>query len=261
MTLPTPDGLRVDVDVDGAVAVLEIARPPANYFDRPLIAAVADTLDALSAEGAVRAAVLCSEGKHFCAGANFAAPTGGSDRAADSRRLYAEGARLFRSPIPVVAAVQGSAVGGGLGLACAADFRVASESTRFWANFARLGFHQGFGLSVSLPRIVGHQAAHRMLVAAERIDGARGLALGLVDRLAEPGAEREVALVFARELAALAPLAVRSIRESLHGDLPERIVETLDREATEQAWLWETSDSREGIAASLERRVPEFIGR
>ena len=70
-----------------------------------------------------------------------------------------------------------------------------------------------------------------------------------------------MALVFARELAALAPLAVRSIRESLHGDLPERIVETLDREATEQAWLWETSDSREGIAASLERRVPEFIGR
>lgn len=259
MTIPAFDGLRVQID--GPVAVLEIARPPANYFDRPLIAAIADTLDALAADGTARAAVLASEGKHFCAGANFAAPTEGADRALDSRRLYAEGARLFASPLPVVAAVQGAAVGGGLGLACTADFRVASSQTRFWANFPRLGFHQGFGLSASLPRIIGTQAASRMLVGAERVDGGRAHALGLVDRLAEPGAERAVALAYARELADLAPLAVRSIRQTLRGDLAERVIETLDCEATEQAWLWETADSREGIAASLERREPKFTGR
>ncbi|WP_337110310.1 enoyl-CoA hydratase/isomerase family protein [Prescottella equi] len=259
MTTPIFDGLRIQTD--GAVSVLEIARPPANYFDRPLIAAIADTLDALASDGTVRVAVLASEGKHFCAGANFGEPTEGSDRATDSRRLYAEGARLFSSPIPVIAAVQGSAVGGGLGLACAADFRVASPTSRFWANFARLGFHQGFGLSTSLPHIVGLQAARRMLVGAERVGGERALSLGLVDRLAEPGAEREVALAFAHELAALAPLAVRAIRETLRGDLAERVVETLDREATEQAWLWDTADSGEGIAASLEHRDPLFIGR
>lgn len=258
MTTPLLNGLRVESD--GLVAILEIARPPANYFDRPLIAAIADTLDALAADGTARVAVLCSEGKHFCAGANFGAPSESADRAADSRRLYAEGARLFGSPIPVVAAVQGSAVGGGLGLACAADFRVASAKTRLWANFARLGFHQGFGLSVSLPRIVGTQAASRMLAGAEMVDGERALALGLADRLAEPGSERALAIAYAHELAALAPLAVRSIRETLRGDLQERVVEALDREATEQAWLWETADSREGIAASLERRDPEFTG-
>lgn len=259
MTIPTFEGLRVQVD--GTVAILEIARPPANYFDRPLIAAIADTIDALAADGSARAVVLASEGKHFCAGANFAAPVEDSDRAADSRRLYAEGARLFASPLPVVAAVQGAAVGGGLGLACTADFRVASSTTRFWANFPRLGFHQGFGLSASLPRIIGTQAASRMLVGAERVGGERAYEIGLVDRLAEPGAEREVATAYARELAALAPLAVRSIRETLRGDLAERVIETLDREATEQAWLWETADSREGIAASLERREPKFVGR
>lgn len=259
MTIPTFDGLRVRTD--GAVAVLEITRPPANFFDRPLIAAIADTLDALASGGSTRVAVLASEGKHFCAGANFGEPTEGSDRATDSRRLYTEGARLFSTPIPVIAAVQGSAVGGGLGLACAADFRVASSASRFWANFARLGFHQGFGLSMSLPRIVGLQAARRMLVGAERIDGEQAVSLGLVDRLAEPGSEREVAEAFAHELAALAPLAVRAIRETLRGDLAERIVKTLDREATEQAWLWDTADSREGIAASLERRDPVFAGR
>ncbi|WP_377320049.1 enoyl-CoA hydratase/isomerase family protein [Pimelobacter simplex] len=259
MSIPLRNDLKVETD--GLVAILEIARPPANYFDRPLIAAIADTLDTLAADGTARVAVLCSEGKHFCAGADFSAPTEGADRAADSRRLYAEGARLFGSPIPVVAAVQGSAVGGGLGLACAADFRVASSRSRLWANFARLGFHQGFGLSASLPRIVGAQAASRMLVGAEAVDGEKALALGLVDRLAEPGSERDLAISYARELAALAPLAVRSIRETLRGDLQERVVEALDREATEQAWLWETADSREGIAASLERRDPEFTGR
>lgn len=259
MNLSTFDGLRVETD--GLVAILEIARPPANYFDRPLIAAIADTLDSLAHDGTARAAVLCSAGKHFCAGANFAAPTENADRAADSRRLYAEGARLFSSPLPVVAAVQGSAVGGGLGLACTADFRVASAATTFWANFARLGFHHGFGLSVSLPSIVGQQAASRMLVAAQKVDGRQALELGLVDRLAAPGSERETAIGLARELAALAPLAVRSIRETLRGDLPQRAVEALDREATEQAWLWETTDSREGIAASLERREPAFTGR
>lgn len=259
MNLSTFDGLRVETD--GLVAILEIARPPANYFDRPLIAAIADTLYSLADGGTARVAVLCSEGKHFCAGANFAAPTESSDRAADSRRLYAEGARLFSSPIPVVAAVQGSAVGGGLGLACTADFRVASPATTFWANFTRLGFHHGFGLSASLPRIVGQQAASRMLVAAQKVDGRQALELGLVDRLAAPGSERETAIDLARELAALAPLAVRSTRETLRGDLAQRAVEALDREATEQAWLWETTDSREGIAASLERREPGFTGR
>ncbi|PBI89432.1 putative enoyl-CoA hydratase [Rhodococcus erythropolis] len=259
MTVPAFDGLRVQTD--GAVAVLEIARPPANFFDRPLIAAIADTLDALSLDDSARVAVLSSEGKHFCAGANFGDPSEGSDRPSDARRLYAEGARLFSSPIPIIAAVQGSAVGGGLGLACAADFRVASPASRFWANFARLGFHQGFGLSLSLPRIIGEQAARRMLIGAERVDGTEAKSLGLVDRLAEPGSEQAVALAFAREIAELAPLAVRSIRETLQKDLVERIVDALDREATEQAWLWETADSNEGIAASLERRAPVFTGK
>lgn len=259
MNLPAFDELRISHD--GHVAILEMARPPANYFDRPMIAAIADALDALAQDGTTRAVVLASEGKHFCAGANFGETAEGDDRAAESRRLYAQGARLFGSPLPVVAAVQGSAVGGGLGLACAADFRVASPATRFAANFAALGFHHGFGLTVSLPRIIGAQAAARMLVATERVDGTRAVELGLADHLCEPGDERAEALALAHELAACAPLAVQSIRTTLRGDLADRVVEALDREAAEQARLWETADSREGIAASLERRAPRFAGR
>ncbi|WP_269304235.1 enoyl-CoA hydratase/isomerase family protein [Aeromicrobium sp. HA] len=246
---------------EGHVAILEIARPPANYFDRPLIAAIADALHSFGHDDRTRVAVLCSQGRHFCAGANFGATADGEDRASESVRLYEQGLRLFRSPVPVVAAVQGAAVGGGLGLACAADFRVASAQTRFWANFARLGFHAGFGLSASLPRIVGPQAALRMLAAAERVDGERAHTIGLVDRLAPAGEERAAAIAYAHELARLAPLAVRSMRHTLREHLADEVAAVLSREASEQAQLWPTADSLEGIAASLERREPVFTGR
>lgn len=258
MTISSAD---LTITHEGHVAILEIARPPANYFDRPLITAIADALHSFGHDDTTRAAVLCSQGRHFCAGANFGAAADGDDRASESVRLYEQGLRLFRSPVPVLAAVQGSAVGGGLGLACAADVRVASTQTRFWANFARLGFHAGFGLSASLPGIVGAQAALRMLAGAERVDGERAHAIGLVDRLAPVGEERAVAIAYAHELAQLAPLAVRSMRQTLRGRLAEDVAEVLRREASEQAQLWTTSDSHEGIAASLERREPVFGGR
>lgn len=259
MTHSTRSDLRITHE--GQVAILEIQRPPANYFDRPLITAIADALESFGRDDTVRVAVIASEGRHFCAGADFGAAATGDERVSESVRLYEQGVRLFRSPVPVVAAVQGSAVGGGLGLACAADFRVASRETRFWANFSRLGFHAGFGLSESLPNIIGPQAALRMLLAAERVDGERGHALGLVDALAEPGEERRGAITFAHELAACAPLAVGSMRETMRGALADRVAATLEREAAEQARLWRTEDSTEGIAASLERRQPVFTGR
>ncbi|SEG90515.1 Enoyl-CoA hydratase/carnithine racemase [Thermomonospora echinospora] len=251
----------LNVRRDGAVAVLEIDRPPANYFDRALIAAIADALGELESDGRTRAAVLCSSGKHFCAGANFATTADGGDRAIESRRLYDEALRLFHVQIPVVAAVQGAAVGGGLGLACAADFRVATPDSVFQANFARLGFHQGFGLSATLPRIVGPQRALDLLSTARRVRGEEAAAIGLADRIVPTGTERAAALTWAAEIAACAPLAVRSIRETLRSGLADAVGQALEREVAEQARLWETEDSREGIAASLERREPRFVGR
>src|SRR6516165_4861259 len=181
---------------DDLVATVEIGRPPDNFFDAELIAALADAWAWLDGQPEFRAAVLCSAGKHFCAGADF---TGRSGRAGmgSARELYAAAAQLFEVRTPVVAAVQGAAVGGGLGLACAADFRIASPQTRFQANFSRLGFHHGFGLTVSLPEIVGKQVAAEMLYTSARVDGERALQLGLADRLV-PGEQLRTA---AHELA------------------------------------------------------------
>lgn len=241
------------------IAMVELHRPPNNHFDLALIASLADAYEAIDQDGRCRAIVLCAEGKHFCAGADFGGPRDGVT--AGRRHLYEEAIRLFEARTPVVAAVQGAAIGGGLGLAMAADFRVASREARFAANFARLGFHHGFGLTVTLPGAVGQQHALDLLYTGRRVTGEEALRIGLCDRLAPAEELRSRAHALAAEIAAAAPLAVRSIRETMRGDLAERVRAALVRERAEQERLNRTDDFREGVRATAERREPRFTGR
>lgn len=249
-------GLRVALD--GHVATVEFSRPPNNFFDTQLIGLIADAMETLASDGRTRAVVWCSTGRHFCAGANFA---GGSQDGRTASDLYKEGLRLFSQPLPIVAAVQGAAIGGGLGLALVADFRVASSDARISANFAQLGFHHGFGISVTLPRIVGHQSAMDLLYTGRRIKGAEALRIGLVDQITNPELLRETAFALAGEIATSAPLAVRSIRETLRGSLTNEVALAVVREQAEQERLMRTLDFREGIAAATDRRTPNFYGK
>lgn len=267
----TKTGVTTEIG-DNFVATIRLCYPPNNFFDIPRLLALAEAFEAIDANHDARAIVLCSQGKHFCAGANFAASGGDFAGVTSSDGTPAAGApvdlhiydlavRLFACKTPVVAAVQGAAVGGGLGVACMADFRVAGPGSRFAANFARLGIHQGFGLSVTLPAIVGQQAAMEMLYTGRRITGADAAQIGLVDRLVDDDTEIEAeAHAFAAEIAGSAPLAVRSIRQTMRGHLPEAIRTACDRERTEQELLAETSDWREGVIAMGERRAPNFTG-
>jgi enoyl-CoA hydratase/carnithine racemase len=251
-----------DVTVDAGgdlVATVELHRPPNNHFDLALIASLADAFDAIDRDGECRAIVLCSEGRHFCAGADFGGR--GDGVTAGQRHLYEEAVRLFEARTPVVAAVQGAAIGGGLGLAMAADFRVASPEARFSANFARLGFHHGFGLTVTLPPAVGQQRALELLYTGRRVAGEEAVRIGLCDRLAPAEDLRAAAHALAAEIAASAPLAVRSIRETMRGDLAERVRAALVRERAEQERLNRTDDFREGVSATAERREARFTGR
>jgi enoyl-CoA hydratase/carnithine racemase len=249
---------------DDHVAVAEIGRPPDNFFDAGLIGSLADAYEWAEAGAGARAIVLCSAGKHFCAGADFtgrsgqARPVRGGDGAAE---LYAQAVRLFQARLPVIAAVQGAAVGGGLGLACSADFRVASPAARFCANFARLGLHQGFGLSVTLPAIVGQQHASMMLYTGRRVGGDEAARLGLADLLADPAELRAAAHGLAAEIATAAPLAVRSIRATQRAGLAERVRDAMAAELAEQDRLRRTADFAEGVRAYAERRQPRFEGR
>jgi enoyl-CoA hydratase/carnithine racemase len=237
------------------VALVEFNRPPHNYFDDTLIEAIADAYEELGRSSTCRAIVLCSEGKNFCAGANFGGPNPAEGD------LYEHAVRLFAAELPVVAAIQGAAIGGGLGVALSADFRVASPDSRFSANFARLGIHHGFGVSETLPLVVGHQRALELLYTGVRLRGEDAHAIGLCDRLVASDRLREEAVAFAQEIAISSPLAVKAIRRTMRGDLPERIRAATEREAEEQARLFATEDFREGVAAAAERRPPRFSGR
>ena len=249
----------VDVTVEfvGHVAIVEIHRPPNNYFDTALITRIADAYAQLDDDAECRVIVLCAEGKHFCAGADFS-------RAAEERvspgELYAQAIRLFRARKPVVAAVQGAAIGGGLGLALSADFRVAAPSSRFAANFSRLGFHPGFGITATLPRVVGQQKALEWMLSGERFGGETGYAAGLFDELAADGDVRPAAIGFAERIAASAPLALTSIRATMRAGLAEAVAAATAHELEEQTRLAATADFREGVTAAAQRRAPRFTG-
>ena len=251
----------VTTRLDEHVGVVQLEAPEPNYLDPQLVEALADAMEALDRDAQCRAVVLATTGRHFCAGADFGVGGIGADRPAAARALYGAAARLFDIEVPVVAAVQGAAVGAGLGLACAADFRVGTPSSRFHANFTRLGFHPGFGLTATLARIVGEQHARDLLYSGRRIEGERAAAIGLVDRLAADGEERTAACSWAAELAAAAPLAVRSTKRTLQGGRGAAVRAAMEGELGEQTWLWETEDCRIGIEAAAQRRSPAFLGR
>jgi len=251
----------VRITRDGHVGIGEICRGPNNFFNKPLIAELAAAFEGFDADPDIRSILLLAEGKNFCAGADFSSPARDTVGDREGGHLYQQAVRLFRVGKPIVAAVQGAAVGGGLGLTLVADFRVASPDSRFTANFNRLGFHPGFGLSVTLPRVVGAQKAALLFYTGRRIGGEEAHAIGLVDVLAPQAELRQAALALASEIAQSAPLAVASTRRTLRRGLADEIEVITDHELSEQQQHFETADFKEGVQAMSERRLPVFQGR
>lgn len=246
----------------GHVTVVEMNRPPYNYFDEMLIGDLADALEYLDGVSDCRAVVLAAQGRAFSAGADFQADTGkalfNDDSSQSAGGLYRHALRLFRTRKPIIAAIQGPAIGGGLGLALVADFRVVCEHSRFAANFVQLGVHAGFGISHTLPRVVGQQNASLMLYTGRRVGPEAALAMGLADALSSADRLRDDAIALAAEIAAAAPLAVESTRETLRQGLAEAVEQQLQREYAEQLRLAATSDHGEGLRAVSERRQGKF---
>jgi 2-(1,2-epoxy-1,2-dihydrophenyl)acetyl-CoA isomerase len=252
------DSCVVEVFEDAAsrVATIRFRRGVNNFFDMDLLDRLASALEGLGKTD-TRAVVLESSGKHFCAGMNF--QPSGSLEDSGGPHIYDEAVpRLFAQPLPLVAVIDGAVIGGGLGLALVADFRVATARARFAANFARIGVSQGFALSATLPRVVGAQHAADILYTGRRISGAEAFDIGLCDRLVEPDAVSREAHSLAADIATSAPLAVASIRRTLRRPMLAEVARALEEERSEQAALRKTDDFREGVRAYAERRVPRF---
>ncbi len=257
----------IGIEKTGHVALVEIRRPPNNFFDIPLIKDIAAAFEAFDQDINIRAIVLASQGKAFCAGANFG---DGATLDKEGRRpgepmpgvqsLYMEGNRLFRTRKPIVAAIQGAAVGGGLGLAMVADFRVTCPEARFSANFTRLGFHPGFGLTVTLPAVIGATKAALMFYTSRRVPGEEAYAMGLADVLVPQKEVRSAAMTLAAEIAENSPLGLISTRTTMRGDIADRVRKATEHELAEQTRLRKTDDFKEGVKAVSERRLPNFTG-
>jgi enoyl-CoA hydratase/carnithine racemase len=260
------ENVRVEV-VDGHVGLITMTRAPHNYLTAPQVEDIASALEAWDGDPGVRAAVLAAEGRSFCAGAAFGAAGGDNERGAvagteltSTERLYSAAARLCDVATPWIAAVQGPAIGGGLGLAMTANLVVTSPDARFSANFVKLGIHQGFGLSATLPARIGTAAAAAVLLTGRRYKGDEAVGLGLADFCVPADRLLDEALRLARDIAVNAPLAIEAINRTLRAGLGDLVRAATKREAAEQARLSATADAREGIKAVAERRDGAFTG-
>ena len=254
----------VGVSIENHVATVELRRPPNNFLDIDLIGNLASVLETLDGDDSCRSIVLAAAGKHFCAGANLKKrvddEAAGKAQAARPRHLYHEAQRLVRTRKPIIAAVHGSAIGAGLGLALVADFRVTCKEARLAANFCSLGYHPGFGMTYTLPRLVGNQTAKWLFLTGRRVPGDEAVSMGLADRLVEQDQVRKVAQEMAAELAKSAPVAVQAARETLNLNLYNEFRAATEREAFQQNMLRETNDFKEGVKAGFDRREPLFTG-
>jgi enoyl-CoA hydratase/carnithine racemase len=262
----------IGVEKHGHVGLIEIQRPPLNFFDISLINQIADALEEFDRDIEIRASVLAAQGKAFCAGANFNDP---ARKEAEERiakgdpadglgridSLYHHAVRIFRNKKPIVAAVHGAAIGGGFGLAVAADFRVTCPEARFAANFTKLGFHPGFGLTATLPELVGQNNAELIFYTSRRITGEDATKMGLANVCVPQDQVRSEAMKLAGEIAECSPLGLISTRATMRAGLADRVLAATNHELIEQTRLRATEDFKEGVKATAERRVANFKGR
>lgn len=247
--------------VKESVGYVTINRAPHNFFDAAMIRDIVESFLRIESQyPECVAIVLTSNGKNFCAGMDMSKVHGEAERRAFAEAVYAQAARLFTVSVPLIAVVQGSAVGGGMGLALACDYRVANHKSRFVANFTRLGIHPGFALSSRLSQLVGQARAKDILMRSTTLSGPEAKALGLVDELVEDDFDHGVKKVLA-SLGGLAPLSVRAVKQSMNAAALGDVDSTMAHELNEQTRLWSTRDAEEGISSLRERRAPHFLGR
>lgn len=254
------------VERDGAVAVLTFDQPgKRNALAVPQLVALAQACRDLGEDRAVRAVVVTGEAPAFCAGADLTA-----DVARDPARPRAVRFRdtrldfvtpLVTCPKPTIAAVNGIAVGAGLGIALACDLRLCGESGVLLPNFTALGLSATDGVPWLLSRLVGAGRAFEILYADERIDAAAALALGLVNRVVEDGALRSEALALASKIAAKPPVAMQMTKAAMLGSHGRTLAEALTEQelAYASTVLFGGRDTAAAFAARSEKRPGRFV--
>jgi enoyl-CoA hydratase/carnithine racemase len=222
---------------------------------------LADVIRDVEDQPSIRAVVVHGAGPVFSAGADIEEMRGFGDRHEFETFIHAFTDALeviATSRLPVIAAIYGAALGGGLELALACDVRIATPDTKLGLPEAKLGMLPGAGGTQRLPRLLSHGVAIEMLMLGNSISGERGYQLGLVNRLCSADALLDTAAEFARQLAAGSAQVPAAAKSLLHSTAGLSVADGIDRERAVVADLFDTDDCREGFAAFVEKRPPTF---
>ena len=263
--MTSPDS-AVLLRLDGHVAILQLNRAEGrNSMTPELLDAFAARVQEVRRLTDVRAVVVTGIGACFSAGADFRSQIQRDGEhltpAERSAAMYDPFLSLTDIEVPVLGALQGHAVGGGFGLALMTDIRIAAQGAKYGANFAKLGLHSGMAISYVLPRLIGVSRACEALFTGELFSGETGAAMGLFSRALPAEDVLPATLDLAHRIAASAPVAVRMMKKSIYQSLDWQPKPAARQEAFAQAATLETADAREGVAALLAKRPPEFTGR
>lgn len=243
-------------------AVITLNRPPANAISEALMRELNDALASVEIDEAVRAVIVTGAGDRiFCAGADLGSAFSGGNLDAFIRFGNGVLRKIERFPKPVIAALNGHALGGGCEIAMACHFRLLKESARMGQTESNLGIIPGFGGTQRMPRLIGRTRALEFLILGTQIPAPDCLTLGLVNRLTREGETLNDAKALARQIAARPPIATRLILESVDDGLEAPIDQALEIETRAFLETLRTEDAAEGIQAFFAKREPRFKGK
>jgi enoyl-CoA hydratase/carnithine racemase len=244
------------------IAIITLNRPPANAISEPLIRELNAALNELHGDDAVRAVVITGSGERiFCGGADLGSAFSGGDVEAFIRFGNSVMRKMERFPKPIIAAINGHAMGGGCEIAMACHLRLLKETARMGQTESNLGIIPGYGGTQRLPRLIGRTKALEFLLLGTQIPAQECLSLGLVNRLCKEGETLNEAKALARQLAKGAPLATAAIIRAVDEGLESPMARSIDVELDAFMPTLRSEDAAEGIQAFFAKREPEFKGR
>jgi enoyl-CoA hydratase/carnithine racemase len=243
-------------------ALITLNRPPANAISEALITEVNTALNSVQSDESVRAVILTGAGdKIFCGGADLGSAFSGGDIEQFIRFGNSVMRKIERFPKPVIAAINGHAMGGGMEIAMACHLRLMKESARMGQTESNLGIIPGYGGTQRLPRLIGRTKALEFLLLGTQIPAPECLALGLVNRLSKDGETLNDAKALARQLGKRAPLATAAIIKAVDEGLEAPMAKSIDIELEQFLPTLRSEDAAEGIQAFFAKREPQFKGR